>query len=232
MDRVDFLLRQRPLHVSVDNSEAQTVAARLWVCKLVMQRHLLDDVAADVSHQVVKVVGCESFEWNVRRQPEGQVVGALRVLRHRLVLEVLVELLVAELVEEAAVLTPEEANVGDLIEDHRQPLQAQSEGEPDGVVHACLAQNLVLHHAAAENFHPTAVVEDFELPRRLSEREESVDLWMEPISACRLRHRHRMLTHRNFNFRPKIRLTRPSSRLFISCSTSFTDSTVWHDCLI
>ena len=46
----------------------------------------------------------------------------------------LVDVRHAELLQEALILTPEEADVGDVVEDHGQPLQPQPEGPADPVL--------------------------------------------------------------------------------------------------
>lgn len=54
------------------------------------------------------------------------VAGALA--RGYLEADGLLDVLHSELAQEALVLAPEEADVGDTVEDHGQPLQAQTEG--------------------------------------------------------------------------------------------------------
>mmetsp|Transcript_10218 Transcript_10218/g.23927 ORF Transcript_10218/g.23927 Transcript_10218/m.23927 type:complete len:204 (-) Transcript_10218:81-692(-) len=76
-----------------------------------------------------------------------------------------------ELVGEARVLAPEEANVRHLEEHHGKALEAQAKGPPGVLVQVAVLQNLLPHHPAPQHLEPGAVEEDFELQTRFCERE-------------------------------------------------------------
>ena len=57
MNHIHFILSQSLIHTSVNDSVAMTSLLFLWVEKLIHQIDLLDEIAPDISDNVVKVVG-------------------------------------------------------------------------------------------------------------------------------------------------------------------------------
>lgn len=80
-----------------------------------------------------------------------------------------------ELVPEARVLGPEEADIGNAEEEHGDSFYAEAPGPADAVADAGVAEHLLLHYAAAEELEPFALPEDFEFPRGGGEGEVGFD---------------------------------------------------------
>mmetsp|Transcript_19792 Transcript_19792/g.59959 ORF Transcript_19792/g.59959 Transcript_19792/m.59959 type:complete len:250 (+) Transcript_19792:1089-1838(+) len=137
--------------------------------ELVDELHLLDEVAAHAAHELAEIVGVEG---RLRIDPEGHVLVASRELGEGLELG---DLAVLELAQEALVLRPEEADVRDVEEHHGQALEAEAKGPARLLRAASAAEDVLLHHTAAEHLKPLVVVVDLKLEARLREGEVRVD---------------------------------------------------------
>mmetsp|Transcript_23168 Transcript_23168/g.64658 ORF Transcript_23168/g.64658 Transcript_23168/m.64658 type:complete len:231 (+) Transcript_23168:369-1061(+) len=121
-----------------------------------------------------------SVATSMRIQPEGYILEAWWVLGVHLELGPYVDGLIRsdilELVPESLIRGPEVPNVWDLEEHHGQPFQAEAEG-PGLVLRAVKAasfEDLWLHDATSQNFHPLTLEHHLELKRWVREWEEVV----------------------------------------------------------
>ena len=92
------------------------------------------------------------------------------------------------MIEETRVGGPEEADVGDLVEDHGDAFESESEGPADFVLHLCrnnvslalqcqkgrtsVGERRLLDDSAPQDLEPFVPKEDFDFVTRGSEREE------------------------------------------------------------
>ena len=136
--------------------------------EVVDELDLFHQVTGDAPDQLAQVVLRE-----VLRHPEGHVLEARRELGVRLKLGV--ERAGLELLQEALVGRPEEPDVGDIEQHHRQPLQPEPKRPGFVTLTAVAVQNLLLHDAAAEHFEPLSVEKDLQLEGRLRERKVRVN---------------------------------------------------------
>ena len=100
---------------------------------------------------------------------EGFHLVARRVLRVRL--EDGRGVAVFELLGEAFVRRPEEADIRDLEQDHRETLEAKAERPAVTILHADVLEHVGVDDTTAEDLQPLALVQDLALERRLRERE-------------------------------------------------------------
>ena len=122
---------------------------------------------ADIAHGIVEVVFVEMF-----RQPERHILETWRVVTERLEIRWLVAL---ELLQESFIVTPEQSNVGNVVQHHRQPLQSQSKRPTHFVRVTTVIDNSLLNHPAAEHFEPLVPKVDFQFQRWIREREIGAD---------------------------------------------------------
>mmetsp|Transcript_9338 Transcript_9338/g.28001 ORF Transcript_9338/g.28001 Transcript_9338/m.28001 type:complete len:294 (+) Transcript_9338:58-939(+) len=168
LQAVDLLVGERPVHRAVGDAIAVRGEALFGVREGVDQVDPLDELASDAAAELEEVVRLEAL----LGQPEGDVLEAGRVLGVGLEL---CELARLELGGEPLVARPEEADVGDLEEHHRQPLEAEPEGPAVPVRQVAVGEDAGVDDAAAEHLHPVAVVVDLELEGWLGEGEVLVD---------------------------------------------------------
>lgn len=118
-------LSQRPFMTSVDDPIALRSSLLFRMLKLVKESHLLHQISANGSDQVVKVVGREiEIVW----QPKADVVDALGIGGNGTVDNLLAWIVGDKLIEKAGVFAPKEADIGYLVEAHGKSLQAQAKG--------------------------------------------------------------------------------------------------------
>mmetsp|Transcript_28564 Transcript_28564/g.92253 ORF Transcript_28564/g.92253 Transcript_28564/m.92253 type:complete len:384 (-) Transcript_28564:83-1234(-) len=129
---------------------------------------LLDQFACNSATQFKEIIRLKPR----LRQPEGNILVAWRVLGVRLEFG---ELPALELLVEAHVFSPEEADVRDLEQDHGKALEAETEGPSLAVRELALLEHAGVNDAAAEHLHPVAIVENLELEGGLSEGEVLID---------------------------------------------------------
>mmetsp|Transcript_27285 Transcript_27285/g.59915 ORF Transcript_27285/g.59915 Transcript_27285/m.59915 type:complete len:366 (+) Transcript_27285:282-1379(+) len=167
LQRVDLLVGERAFHRAVGDPVAVRRLALFRILKRIDQVDLLDQLARHRAPDLVKVVGLKPV-----REPKRNILVARRVLGVGLESGHLARL---ELLEEALVVGPEEADVRDGEENHRETLEAEAKGPAVAVGLAALCEHFRMHDAAAENLHPISVVENLELEGRFGEREVLVD---------------------------------------------------------
>lgn len=119
--------------------------------ELIDKLHVLDEVTADPAHNlhdVVLVHGARPARGaaSTSRNPERDVLVTGRVLGEGLEAR---DLAGAELREEPLVARPEEADVGDVEEEHGDAFKAEPEGPADAVGDGRVHEQVLLDHPAA-----------------------------------------------------------------------------------
>lgn len=80
-----------------------------------------------------------------------------------------------ELGQEAGIPGPEQADVGDVEEEHGDAFDAETKGPADAVGDVGVDQEVLFDDSAAEDFEPVALPEDFEFPGWAGEGEVGFD---------------------------------------------------------
>lgn len=195
---------------TVMNAVAQTLAILLLIEEGVDQLDILDQIAAFIANNLVHVIEAEvllytspsyfTFTIHAFGQEEGHVLVAggefAQGVEHGHLLPDFHAVHAAlELAQEALVRQPEQADVGNLEQTHRQPVQSKPYG-PAAVLLSMIQQenndgpirvgiHLGLDCATAEELwvistieaclHPLAIAEHLHLQRWIGEREVGVD---------------------------------------------------------
>lgn len=82
--------------------------------------------------------------------------------------------LLVELADKALVGRPEKANVRDAKQHHGEALEAEAKRPTDPVAGTGTLDNLLLNDAAAQDFQPLILEENFQLPRGVGKGEVAI----------------------------------------------------------
>mmetsp|Transcript_22034 Transcript_22034/g.44574 ORF Transcript_22034/g.44574 Transcript_22034/m.44574 type:complete len:278 (+) Transcript_22034:389-1222(+) len=160
---VDLLVRQAPIHGPVRDPVALGAPARLGIGEFVDAFDLFHQIPRDASGQFEEIVLLVRF-----RQPERNVLEDGGVLGVRFEG---CDFALLELRMESFVLGPEEADVGDLEQDHGEAFESESEGPTASLGPAGHVQDFLVYDAAPENLEPFALVHDLQFEARFREGE-------------------------------------------------------------
>lgn len=161
---IDFVIGQRTVHRSVCDSEALGGLVSLWVGELIREFHLFDQISSNSTGQFKKVVLHEIFG-----NPKCNILVDRRVFGVWLELGDFSGL---ELLVEAFVVGPEETNVRNLKENHRQTFKTQAKGPTTAILSPSHFQDLGVDNTTSKNLKPLSVVKNFALEGRFCEGEE------------------------------------------------------------
>ena len=163
----DLAVLQRALQRAEGYSVGLRSTAALGVLEGHYVLHVFDQIAAHAADDLEEVV------WVVVvADPQRDVLVAERILAELLELA---DLSLCELRQETAIVGPEQANIRNLEQLHRKPLEPQPSCPAPMLRSSTLLQHKIVDHSAAQHLHPLVIIKDLELEGRVREGKVSVD---------------------------------------------------------